>query len=67
MRRLELTDDGTKVAIVRADNSVRLQSVVVDGDFGTNVCIASALNSDDRVVVNPGDSLAQVSLVQVNP
>lgn len=59
--------DGTKVAVVRPDYRIQLKPVVVEGDFATNVGIASGLTTDDQVVAIPGDSLAEGTIVQIRP
>ena len=57
--------DGTKVAVLSSDNHVHLQNVRVEGDLGPDVGIAHGLTARDLIVINPGDSLAEGTLVTV--
>jgi RND family efflux transporter MFP subunit len=50
--------DGPRVAIVDAGGRVRLSAVKLGTDFGSTVAVMSGLQLDDRVVLNPADSLA---------
>ena len=56
--------EGLRVALVR-DNRVHLQPVTMGRDFGSSVEVVSGISSDDRVVVNPPDSLEEGQLVRV--
>ncbi|MGH8778213.1 efflux RND transporter periplasmic adaptor subunit [Paraburkholderia sp.] len=49
---------GPQVAVVGADNRVRLKSVVIARDLGTTLEIESGIARTDRVVLNPADSIA---------
>ena len=49
--------DGLQVATVDADNKTSLHTVVMGRDFGNEVEIASGIGAQDRVIVNPPDSL----------
>jgi RND family efflux transporter MFP subunit len=55
--------DGPRVATVDAAGRVRLSAVKLGTDFGSTVAILSGLKSDDRVVLNPADSLADGDIV----
>jgi RND family efflux transporter MFP subunit len=57
---------GTQIALVNPENRVHLQPVVVEGDFGTEVGLASGIRAQDRVIVHPGDSFSEGTLVQVH-
>jgi RND family efflux transporter MFP subunit len=50
--------DGPRVATVNDQGKVRLSGVKLGTDFGNTVAIVSGLKSDDRVILNPADSLA---------
>ena len=56
---------GPRVAIVDAAGRVRLAAVSLGTDFGSSVAILSGLNPDDRIVLNPADSLADGDVVLV--
>lgn len=58
--------DGTKVAVVDAAQKVRIRTVSVDGDFGSDVGIAKGLGLADQVVVNPGDRMTDGLSVTVD-
>jgi RND family efflux transporter MFP subunit len=49
---------GPQVAVVGADNKVKLKSVVIARDLGTALEIESGIAPTDRVVLNPADSIA---------
>jgi RND family efflux transporter MFP subunit len=55
--------DGTRVATVDAAGKVRLSTVKLGTDFGSTVAVLSGLKADDRVVLNPADSLADGDVV----
>jgi RND family efflux transporter MFP subunit len=48
---------GVQVGVVDAQNKIELKNVVRGRDFGKTVEILSGLDPNDRVVVNPPDSL----------
>lgn len=53
---LVLLSEGTKVAVVRPDNTVHLQGVSVGRDYGDRLEITGGLHDGDTVILNPGDS-----------
>jgi RND family efflux transporter MFP subunit len=55
--------DGTRVATVDATGKVRLATVKLGTDFGSTVAVMSGLKADDRIVLNPADSLADGDVV----
>jgi len=57
--------DGTKVAIVDAQNAVHYRKVVVGHDYGASLEIVSGLGVGERVVVNPNDAIVEGA--KVNP
>jgi RND family efflux transporter MFP subunit len=57
--------DGPRVATVNADGRVRLSAVKLGTDFGSTVAVTSGLQPDDRVILNPADSLADGDIVTV--
>jgi RND family efflux transporter MFP subunit len=56
---------GTQVAAVDRDGTVRLKNVVLGRDFGTSLEVVSGVTSHDRIIVNPSDSVAEGARVQV--
>jgi len=57
--------DGLHVATVDADSRVNLNAVRIGRDFGSEVEILSGVGADDRVIVNPADSLLAGTTVRV--
>ena len=55
--------DGPRVAIVDAQGHVRLSTVKLGTDFGSTVAVLSGVGADDRVVLNPADSLTDGDVV----
>jgi RND family efflux transporter MFP subunit len=55
--------DGPRVATVDSNGRVRLSTVKLGTDFGSSVAVLSGLKADDRVVLNPADSLADGDIV----
>jgi RND family efflux transporter MFP subunit len=61
--------EGPQVAVVDADGVVRLQSVAIVRDLGATLELAQGVTPDDRIVINPPDSLfggQRVSVVADN-
>ena len=57
--------NGLQVAVVGKDNRAVLKPVSIATDLGTQVEIASGLNTDERVIDNPPDSLASGDQVRL--
>ena len=57
--------NGTEIAVLGPDEHVHIRHVTVGRNLGSTVEIASGLSSDDRVVNNPPDSIAEGQLVRV--
>jgi RND family efflux transporter MFP subunit len=57
--------DGPRVATVDDGGHVRLSTVKLGTDFGSTVAVLGGLKTDDRVVLNPADSLADGDIVTV--
>jgi multidrug efflux pump subunit AcrA (membrane-fusion protein) len=58
--------DGIRIALVDADGRVHLTLVRLGTDFGTRVEVLSGLNSSDRIVQNPADSLVDGDVVTLS-
>jgi RND family efflux transporter MFP subunit len=56
---------GLQVATVDSNNRTKLVAITLGRDFGAQVEVISGLNADDKVIVNPSDSV--VDGEQVNP
>lgn len=57
--------DGLHVATIDADNKVRLNTVTIGRDYGPVVEILSGVDAQDRIVLNPPDSILAGALVKV--
>jgi len=55
--------DGPRVATVDGAGHVRLSTVKLGTDFGSTVAVLDGLKADDRIVLNPADSLADGDIV----
>jgi RND family efflux transporter MFP subunit len=58
--------DGPQIGIVQPDGKVELRKVKLGRDFGQTVEIVEGLHQEDRVIVNPGESLVSGTLVSVS-
>jgi len=56
---------GTQVALVQDNGSVRIQNIQLGRDFGNSVEVLSGLAPDDSVIENPSDSITGGTLVSV--
>jgi RND family efflux transporter MFP subunit len=57
--------DGLHVATVDADNKVHLNAVTIGRDYGVELEILSGVSAQDRIVLNPPDSLLEGTAVKV--
>lgn len=62
---LIVDSNGVRVGIVKADNTVHMQKVVIGRDFGTTVEILKGLKGKERLVNNPSDLLQDGDKVQI--
>jgi RND family efflux transporter MFP subunit len=58
---------GLQIAIVDNNNRARLKSIVQGRDFGTSIEVMTGLTGQDRVIINPPDSLSDGGEVRVAP
>jgi RND family efflux transporter MFP subunit len=58
---------GLQVATVDSADHVHLKSIVPGRDFGKSIEVLSGLAADDKVVVNPPDSLIEGAPVRIAP
>jgi RND family efflux transporter MFP subunit len=56
---------GLQVATVDSNNKTKLVAITLGRDFGSQVEVLSGLNGEDKVIVNPSDSV--IDGEQVNP
>jgi multidrug efflux pump subunit AcrA (membrane-fusion protein) len=57
--------NGVHAASVDANNRVKLLPITLGTDYGTRVSIVSGLNGDERVIVNPPDSIIDGAAVRI--
>lgn len=57
--------DGLEVATIGADNRVVLKAITIAHDLGRVVEVASGIDSADRVIDNPSDSIVQGDVVRI--
>jgi RND family efflux transporter MFP subunit len=62
---IQYRHNGAVVAVVGADNHVKIRPIVVSRDLGSTAEIGSGLSAGDRVVDNPPESLADGDLVRI--
>jgi RND family efflux transporter MFP subunit len=58
---------GTTIGVVGSDNKVELKKIEIGKDLGTHLEIAQGLSPDDRLIINPSDSLASGQIVRIRP
>ncbi len=57
--------EGPQVGVVRPDGKVELRSVKLGRDFGQTIEILAGVAMEDKVIVNPSDSLANGAAVSI--
>jgi hypothetical protein len=60
-------DNGLQVATVDPSNTIKLKNVNQGRDFGQTIEILDGLGANDRVVVNPPDSVEDGLKVRIAP
>ena len=57
--------DGMQVGVVGADGKVQLKAITIGRDFGKTVEVVSGITAQDRIIMNPVDSLTSGAVVRV--
>jgi RND family efflux transporter MFP subunit len=57
--------EGPQLAIVGADNKVQLRPITIGRDYGTTLEILGGVGVEDRIIINPADSLEDGQSVNV--
>jgi multidrug efflux system membrane fusion protein len=57
--------EGTRVAVVGADNKVQLRPITIGRDYGTTLEVLQGVGLEDRIIINPADSLEEGQPVNV--
>ncbi len=58
---------GAQVAVVDANGKVQLRHITIGRDYGTTLEIVGGVSVNDRVIVNPSDSIEDGQQVKVAP
>src|ERR1700686_3005835 len=58
-------EEGARVAVVGKDSKVQLRPITIGRDYGTTLEILGGLNLEDRIIINPADSLEDGETVNV--
>jgi membrane fusion protein, multidrug efflux system len=59
--------EGPRLAVVGPDNKVQLRAIVIGRDYGTTLEILDGVSTEDRIVINPSDSLEEGQVVNLAP
>ena len=59
--------EGAQVAVVTSDGKVQLRPITIGRDYGTTLEVLGGVGVEDRVIVNPADSLQEGQPVNVAP
>ena len=59
--------EGASLAVVGADDKIQLRPITIGRDYGTTLEILGGVSVDDRIVINPADSLENGQSVNVAP
>jgi RND family efflux transporter MFP subunit len=62
---LMFRSDGLKVGLVKDGNRVAMASIAVGRDFGSEVEVLSGVSADDKVILDPPDSLEEGQIVRI--
>jgi RND family efflux transporter MFP subunit len=57
--------EGSQVGVVKEGGKVELRNVSLGRDFGTTIEVIAGLTPEDKVIVNPSDSLVSGTIVRV--
>jgi RND family efflux transporter MFP subunit len=58
--------EGPRVAVVGADNKVHLRPISIGRDYGTTLEVLQGIGPEDRIIINPADSLEDGQSVRIN-
>lgn len=59
--------EGAQVAVVGSDGKIQLKPITIGRDYGATLEILGGVDLDDRIVINPADSLENGQPVTVSP
>ena len=58
--------EGPRVAVVGPDNKVQLRTIQIGRDYGTTLEILGGVTAEDRIIINPADSLEEGQVVRIS-
>jgi membrane fusion protein, multidrug efflux system len=58
--------EGPQIAVIGNDNKVQLRPITIGRDYGTTLEILEGVTVNDRIVINPPDSLENGQIVNVS-
>jgi RND family efflux transporter MFP subunit len=58
--------EGARVAVVGPDNKVQLRPIQIGRDYGSTLEILGGITAEDRIIINPADSLQEGQLVRIS-
>jgi len=58
--------EGPRVAVVGTDSKIQLRPISIGRDYGTTLEILGGVSVEDRIIINPADSLEEGQLVRVS-
>jgi len=59
--------EGPRVAVVGSDGIVQLRQIAIGRDYGATLEILGGVGVEDRIIINPSDSLEDGQRVNVAP
>jgi len=59
--------EGSRLAVVGPDNKVELRAISIGKDYGTTLEVLAGVSIQDRIVINPPDSLDDGQRVTLAP
>ena len=57
--------EGARLAVVGADNKVQLRPITIGRDYGATLEVLGGVSVEDRIIINPADSLEDGQTVHV--
>jgi membrane fusion protein, multidrug efflux system len=58
--------EGPQVAVVGPDNKVQLRPISIGRDYGTTLEILGGVTAEDRIIINPADSIEEGQVVHIS-
>jgi RND family efflux transporter MFP subunit len=58
--------EGARVAVVGGDNKIQLRAITIGRDYGSSLEVLGGITAEDRIVINPPDSLEAGQTVRVS-